>query len=707
MSRNPKRDTAVAITGFGGLDNPEPGLGVARCLRSQGDTGIHALIYDRLATGAWLPGIADTVQLLPPLRDGDAQWFGRLAQIHERTGFDALLPCLDLEVHRVAANAARLAELGIATLVPTPDRLDAVRKVRLSAFCHAHGIDTPTTLHVADPDDAPSVAQVLGYPVYVKGLVADAHRANDANEARRLAAVVDRKWGGGALLQRAVAGDEYVVVMLADEQGRAQGSIALRKMVRNAKGKGVAGAVVQDAGLTRVAHEILEALHWRGPLELEFVRASGSGRWHLIEVNNRFPAWIALAAEVGCNLPGRAVDLIMGRKPRGRCAVRPGMAFVRDIATGAVDAAEYRGVFRLGYAQPQTPAKSAAEAVTAHRVAITGVDAGEVLMSGIGTAEALVAAGQRNLYALPYGAYDSAAHRADLFQAAHTLAVSEEADVLTTRLRAIREITGIDAVIPCLDHELPRFIAAAPALEAAGIATLLPSLEALMAVGKSALATWRSASLPTPATRQVNSAEAARKAGRKFGWPLLLKHPHAGAALVHDSRQVASAWASLSRDGGETLLAQAWIDGEEFAVAGVFDRHHKARAMLAIKKLVQCDGGNTWGATAVDAPKLCAAIAERLERIGWVGPFEAEFRRDRIDDRFYLIEINPRLPAWISYAADTGLNLPALVLATMFDESFHTKPVRTAPVFVRATWDRPVTLTDIAALGHRGSLDHA
>ena len=61
------KEIRVAVTGFGGLDNSEPGTAVARALKLgwEGSISIDALGYDSWMTGAFSPGLIDNIHIMP------------------------------------------------------------------------------------------------------------------------------------------------------------------------------------------------------------------------------------------------------------------------------------------------------------------------------------------------------------------------------------------------------------------------------------------------------------------------------------------------------------------------------------------------------------------------------------------------------------------------------------------------------------------
>ncbi len=91
---NKSNEIRVAITGFGGLDNSEPGTAVARALKIgwEGKISIDALGYDPWMTGAFSPGLIDNIHILPPLGDGDYAILERIIEINEKRKFHAIIP---------------------------------------------------------------------------------------------------------------------------------------------------------------------------------------------------------------------------------------------------------------------------------------------------------------------------------------------------------------------------------------------------------------------------------------------------------------------------------------------------------------------------------------------------------------------------------------------------------------------------------------
>lgn len=75
----------------------------------------------------------------------------------------------------------------------------------------------------------------------------------------------------------------------------------------------------------------------------------------------------------------------------------------------------------------------------------------------------------------------------------------------------------------------------------------------------------------------------------------------------------------------------------------------------------------------------------------WRGPFELECIVD--GDDVYLIEINPRFPAWVYFASAVGINLPARLLREAFDlPSSRDSDYEAGQLFVRYSYEMVASL---------------
>ncbi|MBI4576393.1 MAG: ATP-grasp domain-containing protein [Planctomycetes bacterium] len=321
----------VAITGIDATDNPHPGVAVARALRAApGFRGrLVGLAFEPLATGAWAESPFDEVFLVPPPSASPEAILERLRAVHRERPLDALIPALDSEVAVYARMAHDLSRMGIGLAVAPEGSVKARNKPLLPALCERAGIPAPRTMSLTDPRSLDAAADRLGWPLVLKGPLADARMARENREARTHFHDLVGRWGYPILAQEHVRGEEFDVAALAGRGGSCLGTVSIHKLALSGKGKGCAAVTVRDPLLEGRARTVLGALRWFGPCELEFMREETSGEYVLIEVNARWPAWIHLAAACGRNLPVLGLRLALGEEVAPLPPAEPGVAFVR------------------------------------------------------------------------------------------------------------------------------------------------------------------------------------------------------------------------------------------------------------------------------------------------------------------------------------------------------------------------------------------
>ncbi len=306
----------VAVTGLNATDNPAPGVGVIRALRAaspkDGIGRIVGLAYDALDPGAYAVDLISDVFLLPYPSQGLDAFRSRLEYVHERVGLDVIVPTLDSELPGFIELEPHLKKMGIHMLLPTREQLDLRQKSQLSQLGARAGISVPKSAVVTTIDELHQVHERVPYPLFVKGVFYGASLATNLDEAVAAYYKVVAQWGVPVVVQTLVTGEEFNMVALGDGEGGLRGAVAMKKMLITDKGKGWAGITVKAPGLLALAAAFMKETHWRGPCEIEAM-CDRNGRYHLIEINPRFPAWVYLSVAAGQNLPLAAVALAAGR----------------------------------------------------------------------------------------------------------------------------------------------------------------------------------------------------------------------------------------------------------------------------------------------------------------------------------------------------------------------------------------------------------
>ncbi|HEX3998782.1 MAG TPA: ATP-grasp domain-containing protein [Pirellulales bacterium] len=269
---------------------------------------------------------------------------------------------------------------------------------------------------------------------------------------------------------------------------------------------------------------------------------------------------------------------------------------------------------------------------------------------------------------------------------------------LLARLEDVLAEQPIDIFIPTLDTELHGVLKLENELAARGVRMLLPRLEALRACRKSELpALARRSNCKTPTSINVVDESGLLAAATEIGYPLMVKGPFYGAYRVHDERTLIDRFASIIASWGGPAVVQECVEGGEFNVMAVGDGEGAASGLCAVRKTILSDRGKGFGGITVCDENLNDTAIALIRELKWRGPLELEFIRDDRTESFYLIEINPRFPAWVDFPSTFGHNLPALVVEQLAQGRMsHLPDCPTGKFFIRHAVD---LMGDIAQLG--------
>ncbi|HLD99466.1 MAG TPA: ATP-grasp domain-containing protein [Bdellovibrionota bacterium] len=338
----------VAVTGLNAADSPAPGVPVIRCLREHPNWNgrIIALAYDALESGVLDRSIVDSVYLIPYPKAGKAALLERLVAIHQRERIDVIIPNLDAELLNFIALQPELSELGIKLFVPNEEQFKARIKANLPRFSEQNGIRTPQTSLVTNPSKLNISEKDL--PIVVKGLFYEAHIAHTVQEAFNLVHKIAATWGYPVLLQKFIDGEEYNAAAVGDGTGRMVGIACMKKLVFTEKRKGWACVSIENGSLFEFSKKIVQALKWKGAIEIEAIYSKSEDTFYIIELNPRFPAWIYLAKASGANLPYTYLQLALGKPISETQSSRAGVVFSNYTTNLVTDLSSIGSLFTSG-----------------------------------------------------------------------------------------------------------------------------------------------------------------------------------------------------------------------------------------------------------------------------------------------------------------------------------------------------------------------
>jgi carbamoyl-phosphate synthase large subunit len=276
---------------------------------------------------------------------------------------------------------------------------------------------------------------------------------------------------------------------------------------------------------------------------------------------------------------------------------------------------------------------------------------------------------------------------------------------LLERIDTINKTHALDIIIPCLDSEIPNYLALADELKARKITVALPSVKAFARRGKANLAQLgKDAGVAVPTSLVAPSLYAAYSACAQIGYPLYLKGRLCDARYVASSADVAAAFHQLTAVWGAPVIAQALLRGEEYDVVGLGDGKGGILGSCAIRKMMLSDRGKAFSGVVVADPQLQAQVARVIKTLRWRGPFELEFIKGPYGHA--LIEMNPRFPAWVDFPSQIGCNLPAALVANLIGGRHdQCAPCEAGRMFVRHCVDLAGDIAQLAELSVTGTRD--
>lgn len=149
---------------------------------------------------------------------------------------------------------------------------------------------------------------------------------------------------------------------------------------------------------------------------------------------------------------------------------------------------------------------------------------------------------------------------------------------------------------------------------------------------------------------------------REHNWKIWLKGPYYEAvktenwAKFEETRKIlSSAWST------ERLFLQSHVSGYEESVT-LSAYKGELLDCVYMRKRDLTEISKTWAGDISEVDeKILVPLREIVRKINWTGGAELEMVRDT-EDNLWLLEWNPRFPAWIHGSTITGRNIPAALV---------------------------------------------
>jgi carbamoyl-phosphate synthase large subunit len=183
---------------------------------------------------------------------------------------------------------------------------------------------------------------------------------------------------------------------------------------------------------------------------------------------------------------------------------------------------------------------------------------------------------------------------------------------------------------------------------------------------------------------------------------VMIKGAFYKAKQVHSQLEAAGAFTSIVAQWGYPIVVQEVVKGDELNVVAVGDGEGGTLGRVAVKKMWITELGKIWTGVTIRHEAMLEATDRFMSVYKWRGPFELECMVD--GDRVYLIEINPRFPAWSYLATGVGINLPSRLLRKALDLPVPLDLEYDAgKLFIRYTYEMVTDRTPFERMITRGS----
>ena len=282
---------------------------------------------------------------------------------------------------------------------------------------------------------------------------------------------------------------------------------------------------------------------------------------------------------------------------------------------------------------------------------------------------------------------------------------SEGSDNLIKRLELINSLENINVLIPNFDAELYTFIKSSSRLEEMGIHTFLPTLDQLEDRHKVNLPDFgKKHKVNVPFSKPLINHSQILNLKDDFDFPVMVKGKFYDAYIAYNEEQVKMHYNKISAKWGLPIIIQEFVKGTEVNVVALGDGEGNTVGAVPMRKQYITDKGKAWGGITLADENMLDLTRKIIKATNWRGGMELELIKTS-NNKLYVIEINPRIPAWIYLAVGAGQNLPAALVKLALG---HKVPpfikYDIGKMFVRYSWDMIVGLKEFEALSTKGEL---
>lgn len=308
-------------------------------------------------------------------------------------------------------------------------------------------------------------------------------------------------------------------------------------------------------------------------------------------------------------------------------------------------------------------------------VAVSGINAVDNPGPGTGICKALKESDlDVRTIGLAYDAMEPGVYMDNIIDKSYIMPYpSGSREAFIERIKHIHSVEKIDVIISALDAELPIYMDIEPILKELGIKMLIPTKEMFKTRDKLRLKELaEKIGVKAPEYRSCTSIKDLHDSTEEVGFPCMVKGPFYEAFKANNISEAEGYFHKIAMAWGYPIIVQKFITGDEYDVIGCGDGKGNDIGVFAIRKMTITKLGKVWNAVSIKNEKLLEATKKVVKGLSWRGGFEFEVLVESSSQDIYVLEINPRFPAWVYFAAGCGINLPERMVKLLLNKEYET-----------------------------------
>ncbi|MDP4267772.1 MAG: ATP-grasp domain-containing protein [Bacteroidota bacterium] len=276
-------------------------------------------------------------------------------------------------------------------------------------------------------------------------------------------------------------------------------------------------------------------------------------------------------------------------------------------------------------------------------------------------------------------------------------------DNIMRRLQQINSVENIDIFIPNFDAEMLSFIKLEPQLKEMGIHTFLPTIEQFEERHKTNLFEFgKKYGIKVPFSQNIFDECEILNFANNFNYPLVIKGKFYEAYIAYNYDEAKKYFHNISAKWGIPIIVQQFIQGDEYNVIAMGDGNGNMIAAVPMRKKIITEKGKAWAGITIEEDKLMKMTNKIINGSKWRGPLELELIKSS-QNEFYLIEVNPRIPAWVYLAVGAGQNIPETIVKLALGVDIEPyDSYKVGKLFIRYSWDKIVDISEFEKIATMG-----